>query len=85
MEKEWSARIMKNSTMKMVHDDDLENLLKSLDVYNGVISGEFHCLYCGKTITIDNLSSIVPFEQRVEFTCDANDCQEKLIKREYNL
>jgi hypothetical protein len=80
MKKKWSASIMKNGTVKMVHDDDLVNLLKSLGVYNEVASGKFRCLYCGQIITIDNLNSIVPFEQQIGFTCDARDCQEKLIK-----
>ena len=71
--------IVKDNQMKVVHDDDLCNLLRSLDVYEDVINGRYKCLFCGNTITIDNIDSIVPYEKTVQFTCDESSCHIRLL------
>lgn len=73
------ASIMKDNKIKAVHDKDLVELLQSLNVYNDVIHGNYKCLFCGNTITIDNIASIVPYENTVQFTCDSTDCHQKFI------
>lgn len=73
------ADIVKNNQIKAVHDDDLSQLLKSLNVYDGVIEGEYRCLFCDNLITLDNIDSIVPHEGKVQFTCDEFKCHMKLI------
>lgn len=79
MFKHLGANIMKNNKMKAVHDNDLENLLQSLRVYDNVINGKCNCLFCGSVITLDNIDSIVPYENKVQFTCDKQECHLKLI------
>lgn len=73
------AKIVKDNQMKAVHDNDLENLLKSLGVYDDVVLGKFECLFCKKKITLDNIDSIVPHNNSVQFTCDEPECHLKLI------
>lgn len=73
------AKIMKNKEMRAVHDDDLESLLKSLNVYNDVVTGKFKCLFCQNKITIENIDAIVPYNNSVQFTCDNPECHLKLI------
>ena len=58
---------MKNKEMRAVHDDDLESLLKSLNVYNDVGTGKFKCLFCQNKITIENIDAIVPYNNSVQF------------------
>lgn len=70
---------MKNNQMKAVHDNDLEKLLKSLGVYEDVVNGKYHCLFCNNVITAENIDSIVPHEQSVQFTCDNPLCHSRLI------
>ena len=65
--------------MRAVHDDDLESLLKSLNVYNDVVTGKFKCLFCQNKITIENIDAIVPYNNSVQFTCDNPECHLKLI------
>lgn len=77
--KKIGANVVKDNQMKVVHDDDLCNLLRSLNVYEDVINQKYKCLFCGNTITIDNINSIVPHEQAVQFTCDAPKCHLKLL------
>lgn len=79
MIKYTEAKIMKNNKMKAVHDNDLESLLRSLNVYEDVISGKFSCLFCNNLITLNNIDSIVPFKGSVQFTCDKQECHSKLI------
>ena len=49
----------KQSNIKAILDTDLEKLLKETKQYNAFVDGELQCAYCGTTITIDNLSSII--------------------------
>ena len=73
------ADIVKNNEMKAVHDDDLENLLRTLNVYDLVKDGKKKCLFCDEIITFDNIDSIVPYDGTVEFTCHNKECHTKLI------
>ena len=50
----------KQSNIKAILDTDLEKLLKETKQYNAFVDGELQCVYCGTTITIDNLSIILP-------------------------
>lgn len=77
--KKIGADIVKDNKMKAVHDKDLIQLLKSLNVYEDVIEGKYKCLFCNQVITIDNIDSIVPYEGSVQFTCDKPPCHMKLI------
>ena len=77
--KKIGAGIVKNNQMKVVLDNDLVQLLKSLNVYEGVRERKYHCLFCDGEITIDNIDSIVPHEGSVQFTCDKPECHMKLI------
>ena len=73
------AKLVKNNQLNVVHDNDLENLLKSLNVFDAVIKGQKECLFCKKTITVENIASIVPQESIIEFTCDNIKCQARLV------
>lgn len=79
MIRQLGAKIMIDNKMKAVHDKDLENLLKSLNVYDDVVNHKCTCLFCRNIITLDNIDSIVPYEQTVQFTCDNTDCHTKLL------
>lgn len=73
------ARIMKDNQMKAVHDDDLKELLISLNVYTDVINHKYKCLFCERDITFDNIDSIVPHNSTIQFTCDNPNCHLHLI------
>lgn len=69
---------MKDGTMKAVLDEDLDKLLESLGVYDSVVSGNEKCFFCGKTVTLENLSSIFPLNREVKFCCDDLICVNQL-------
>lgn len=73
------ADIVKDNKIEAVHDDDLIQLLKSLNIYSDVVNGKCKCLFCKSTITIDNIDAIVPHKGKVCFTCDKDSCHERLI------
>lgn len=70
---------MEKGELQAVHDDDLITLLNSLGEYNNVIEGKRKCFFCDKTITIENISSVFPFEKNIEFCCSDDECYKKLL------
>lgn len=68
-------KIMLDNTIKAVHDDDLVSLLKSLDVYDAIISRELKCCYCGINICLDNILAILPIADKIEICCDKPECR----------
>ena len=75
---------MKDGAIKAVYDSDLVGLLRALDVYDEVIDGKSHCIYCKDVITIDNLDSIVPMCNQIVFTCNSPSCRFNLLTKEAN-
>lgn len=73
---------MEDNGLMAVHNDDLEKLLKSLNAYDDVKNGNYHCIYCGNTITLDNLDAIIPVNESVRFSCNSEACHLKLITNE---
>ncbi|MDK2966493.1 hypothetical protein [Lacrimispora sp.] len=72
---------MKNSGIKAVNNDDIVDLLESLGVYGEVIAGKKKCIFCGKTITVENIDAILPVDNSVEFSCNAEECHINLITK----
>ena len=77
--KRLKAKIVKDNKLSMVHDDDLEKLLKSLGTYDDIKKGKKRCIFCDSVMTIDNIDSIVPHDGAVQFTCDKIKCHARLI------
>lgn len=77
--KRLRAKVVKNNQLNVVHDNDLENLLKSLNVFDSVMAGQKECLFCKKTIVMENIMSIVPHKGMIEFTCNSPKCQSRLV------
>lgn len=71
---------MKNTEMLAVHDDDLIQLLKALKKYDDVVSGNNRCIFCQKTINISNIGSIIPICDKIEFSCNDDNCLNFLSK-----
>lgn len=72
--------LVKKGEIKAVHDDDLEGLLKSLDVYDDVIQGKAKCYFCGNTITMENLECVFPIERSIQFCCSRKECYSQLLE-----
>lgn len=73
---------MNEEIIKAVHDDDIDELLTSLEVYESFSRGEVTCAFCNEVMTKDNLSSIFPLENKVAFCCDKPECIAKLFEKE---
>jgi hypothetical protein len=64
--------------LKAVFDEDLVKYLKSVGLYEDIISGSYLCIYCGNKITLENLEVIVPKSSRVEIVCNNKNCLNQL-------
>ena len=75
------AVVMEKGEIKAVHDKDLEAFLRSLDEYDPVINGNRKCFFCGETITLQNILSIFPHEEKIEYCCKNAGCYKLLLER----
>ena len=69
---------MKDKELQAVHDDDLQELLRSLDVYDAILEGNYQCIYCKKTITLEKLGAIIPVNNEILFACNNSICIQKM-------
>lgn len=67
-----------NVKISAVMDTKLAKILIQTGQYGDFISGEIKCANCGKIITPDNVSMLLPFnlngEVKLKFYCDSMDC-----------
>ena len=64
--------------LNAVHDDNLEALLKKLNLLEKINSGKVKCKFTGTTITLDNLHTIFPEEGTIKVVCDSPEAIKKL-------
>lgn len=64
--------------VSVVHDDDLENFLNSLGVFQKFQQGKIKCKFCKTPITFENLHSIFPQSGVIKIVCDNLDCIREL-------
>jgi len=72
---------MEKKTLRAVHDDDLEALLKNLGLHNKFIHGKLKCAFCKGVITLDNLHSLFPDSGAVKLSCTKPECVKQLLSR----
>jgi len=60
--------------VKAVWDSDLEALLHNLGVLDRLITGEFACVVCGRSVDLGNLGAIVLRGQEVMVACAEVSC-----------
>lgn len=76
--KKMEVDILSDNTIKAVLDEDFEKLLKSLNVYDRIVAGEEKCCICGNTVTISSIAAIFPYQNKVHYCCDRQQCITKL-------
>lgn len=68
--------------VKAVWDSDLEQLLQNLGVLDRLITGEFTCVVCGRSVDLENLGAIVLRGQEVMVACVEVSCIRGVKSRE---
>lgn len=74
-------RDAKTETLRAVHDDDLENVLKALGLFEDVRAGRARCAVCHGYVTLENLHAVFPDSGDVKVTCDSPACVKLLLTR----
>ncbi len=64
-----------------VYDDDLLELLDSLELRNKFLHGKLICAFCGDVITWENLHSIFPDSGAIKISCTKPNCVNQLIAK----
>ncbi len=68
----------KRKKIKAVFEDDLDNLLISLNIHKDVIEGKFYCLNCDNPITLENIGIILRKGGKIQLVCNNNKCISQL-------
>jgi len=66
--------------LTVVHDDELENLMKRLGVFDEFKKGKKRCKFCMQEANFENLNSLFPESGDIKFVCDKPECTMALTK-----
>lgn len=68
----------KQQTVNAIMDKDLKQILIQTGQFEDFINGNLKCECCGNIITIDNISTLVPYDTdkgiKLKFYCNNIDC-----------
>jgi hypothetical protein len=78
---EMTRRGAKTETLRAVHDDDLEQVLKALGVFEDVMASRTRCAACHDPVNLANLHAVFPDSGAVKVTCNKPDCIRLLLSR----
>lgn len=70
--------------MKAIIDEQLEEVLSKLGVWEDLYNHKLHCSHCDKVMDSDNIGMFIPRrnengERFIEFFCNAPDCINSVI------
>ena len=69
----------KEKPVLAVHDNDLDTLLKEIDVFDKLVEGKMRCIVCGTIITRENIGFLFLDEDEVELCCDKIECYYEIL------
>ncbi len=68
---------MKKKELKAILDNELEELLKNLELYDDFVNHKLKCFYCDKLINEDNFFSVFVHDHKIKICCNEFDCSSK--------
>ena len=71
---------MRKYRIRAVHEQDLEELLNSLGLFELMAQGELKCGICGSIANLDNLLCIYPSDDKVKVCCKNPQCYERILR-----
>ena len=64
----------------LVHDDDMEILLRKLQIYDTVKRGEFKCKMCHEPVMLENIYVLFPQGGDIKIICDKQSCVKEFLE-----
>ena len=68
----------KQQIVNAIMDKDLKQILIQTGQYEEFINGNIRCECCGRKVTIDNISTLMPYETidgiKLKFYCTSIEC-----------
>jgi hypothetical protein len=73
---------MKICNFQTILDEDLENILKSINLFERIQNRDVLCSQCGVRITPKNLQLLIPIKnKKFEFVCNDPKCVETYYEK----
>lgn len=68
----------KRVAIRAIMDTELHNILNQTGQFEDFVSGKIECENCGRVITIDNISTLLPYSDsgaiKLKFYCNSIEC-----------
>ena len=65
--------------LKVVHDDELMDLLEKLHIKQDIENKKIKCKFCKGVITFDNLHSLFSESGEIKIVCESPRCIKQLL------
>ena len=69
---------MEKEEINTIHDDDLDDFLKKIGVFNDYQNNKLKCCFCGNILRDNNFYAILPKGKEITFCCNQKGCIEKI-------
>ncbi len=71
--------VMSRPTVTVVHEDDVETLLRSLNLWDRINTGRIRCCSCNEVITPDTFGCVYPHQGKIRVCCSALSCYQEAV------
>jgi hypothetical protein len=65
---------MSKEEILAVHEEKLEEFLRSIELWDSLVKGELKCVICGVPISVRNIGLIVPSKNKIVVCCSKSEC-----------
>lgn len=60
--------------LNLIHDNDLLEFLKNIELLNPIHEGKVKCKFCKEVITITDINAVFPEEKSIKVCCTKPEC-----------
>jgi len=71
---------IKKKTLDVLYQDDLEQFLIKIGLFDDFKEGNIKCYCCNETIKIDNICALMIKKNKFIFLCNKESCYENYLK-----
>jgi len=71
---------MKREEIHAVHEENIDEFLRSIGLFEAIEKKELSCFCCNKKIGKDDFGCVFSYENKIRVCCDEIECLQKVLK-----